>query len=95
MSDPIFVKKKCPVCDGSGQVRNNPDPYSQDPSTVNCPHCHGTGEVYVPQSSTTGPAKGIDDHRWVVCPTCSGYGRVRESVPSGEPPPDLLTGEHT
>lgn len=57
-------KKTCPVCGGSGQVRNQRQtPFGMMANVTTCDRCGGTGEI-------------IEN----PCPTCSGQGKIKKDV---------------
>lgn len=61
---PGSSKKVCPVCNGTGQIRNQRQtPFGMMANVTTCTRCGGTGEV-------------IDD----PCPHCHGTGTVRKEV---------------
>ena len=42
--------EKCPVCNGSGRVKNS-DLYSTGPSEITCHGCCGVGWIVIPDQS--------------------------------------------
>ena len=58
------AKKVCPVCNGSGQIRNQRQtPFGMMANVTTCNNCGGSGEV-------------IEN----PCPTCGGSGTVKKEV---------------
>lgn len=57
-------KKTCPVCGGSGQVRNQRQtPFGMMANVTTCDRCGGTGEI-------------IEN----PCPKCNGQGKIKKDV---------------
>jgi DnaJ-class molecular chaperone len=50
------------------------NPSDDEPKTIPCPDCGGTGKIPARLDNLPGPTPFLE----IDCPTCNGTGRIRE-----------------
>jgi len=51
---------------------------NDEPKTIPCPDCGGTGKI---PSLDNSPGPAVPEQIMIECPTCGGTGEVREDRP--------------
>jgi DnaJ-class molecular chaperone len=52
---------------------------NDEPKTIPCPDCGGTGKQPIPLNNLPGPV--APEQMMIECPTCGGTGEVRKDRP--------------